>query len=111
MLAELEKLEANLGGVAEMRRQPDAVFIVDLRKEQLAAIRTYRPPFALIAGGRPDQARELEQEGIPTYLHVPSPGLLRAFLRDGARRFVFEGRECGGHVGPRTSFVLWETMI
>ena len=31
--AELEKLEANLGGVADMRRQPDAVFIVDLRKE------------------------------------------------------------------------------
>jgi small subunit ribosomal protein S2 len=29
MLAELEKLEANLGGVAEMRRQPDAVFIVE----------------------------------------------------------------------------------
>jgi acyl transferase domain-containing protein/NAD(P)H-dependent flavin oxidoreductase YrpB (nitropropane dioxygenase family)/NAD(P)-dependent dehydrogenase (short-subunit alcohol dehydrogenase family) len=83
----------------------------EIRKEQLAAIRVYRPPFALIAGGRPDQARELETEGIPTYLHVPSPGLLRAFLRDGARRFVFEGRECGGHVGPRTSFVLWETMI
>jgi acyl transferase domain-containing protein/NAD(P)H-dependent flavin oxidoreductase YrpB (nitropropane dioxygenase family)/NAD(P)-dependent dehydrogenase (short-subunit alcohol dehydrogenase family) len=83
----------------------------EIRKEQLAAIRVYRPPFALIAGGRPDQARELENEGIPTYLHVPSPGLLRAFLRDGARRFVFEGRECGGHVGPRTSFVLWETMI
>jgi acyl transferase domain-containing protein/NAD(P)H-dependent flavin oxidoreductase YrpB (nitropropane dioxygenase family)/NAD(P)-dependent dehydrogenase (short-subunit alcohol dehydrogenase family) len=83
----------------------------EIRKEQLAAIRVYRPPFALIAGGRPDQARELENEGIVTYLHVPSPGLLRAFLRDGARRFIFEGRECGGHVGPRTSFVLWETMI
>jgi small subunit ribosomal protein S2 len=36
MQGELEKLEANLGGVADMRRQPDAVFIVDLRKEQLA---------------------------------------------------------------------------
>src|SRR5881398_810874 len=36
MEAELEKLEANLGGVADMRRQPDAIFIVDLRKEQLA---------------------------------------------------------------------------
>jgi acyl transferase domain-containing protein/NAD(P)H-dependent flavin oxidoreductase YrpB (nitropropane dioxygenase family)/NAD(P)-dependent dehydrogenase (short-subunit alcohol dehydrogenase family) len=83
----------------------------EIRKEQIAAIRACRPPFALIAGGRPDQARELEQAGIPTYLHVPSPGLLRSFLRDGARRFVFEGRECGGHVGPRSSFVLWETMI
>ena len=36
MLGELEKLEANLGGVAEMKRQPDAVFVVDLRKEQIA---------------------------------------------------------------------------
>ena len=36
MEGELEKLHANLGGVADMRRQPDAVFIIDLRKEQLA---------------------------------------------------------------------------
>jgi acyl transferase domain-containing protein/NAD(P)H-dependent flavin oxidoreductase YrpB (nitropropane dioxygenase family)/NAD(P)-dependent dehydrogenase (short-subunit alcohol dehydrogenase family) len=82
----------------------------EIRQEQIEAIRIVKPPFALIAGGRPDQARELEKEGIPTYLHVPSPGLLRMFLRDGARRFVFEGRECGGHVGPRTSFVLWDVI-
>ena len=36
MLAELEKLETNLGGVADMKRLPDAVFLIDLRKEQLA---------------------------------------------------------------------------
>jgi small subunit ribosomal protein S2 len=34
--AELEKLDANLGGVADMKRQPDAVFVIDLKKEQLA---------------------------------------------------------------------------
>ena len=39
---ELEKLNANLGGVADMRRQPDAVFIVDLRKEQLAVREAFR---------------------------------------------------------------------
>lgn len=83
----------------------------ELRAEQLEVIRRYRPPFALIAGGRPDQARSLEADGIATYLHVPSPGLLSLYLQDGARRFVFEGRECGGHVGPRTSFVLWDTMV
>jgi acyl transferase domain-containing protein/NAD(P)H-dependent flavin oxidoreductase YrpB (nitropropane dioxygenase family)/NAD(P)-dependent dehydrogenase (short-subunit alcohol dehydrogenase family) len=82
-----------------------------LRAEQLSVIRDRHPPFALIAGGRPDQARALEDEGIATYLHVPSPGLLRLYLADGARRFVFEGRECGGHVGPRTSLVLWDTML
>jgi small subunit ribosomal protein S2 len=36
MEAELEKLEANLGGVADMKRQPDAVLVIDLKKEQLA---------------------------------------------------------------------------
>jgi acyl transferase domain-containing protein/NAD(P)-dependent dehydrogenase (short-subunit alcohol dehydrogenase family) len=83
----------------------------ELRAEQLAAIEAIRPPVALIAGGRPSQARPLEDKGIATYLHVPSPGLLKLFLSDGARRFIFEGRECGGHVGPRTSFVLWELQL
>jgi small subunit ribosomal protein S2 len=36
MLSELEKLEANLGGVGDLKRQPDAMFVVDLRKEQIA---------------------------------------------------------------------------
>jgi len=36
MVSDLEKLEANLGGVADMKRQPDAVFVIDLKKEQLA---------------------------------------------------------------------------
>jgi small subunit ribosomal protein S2 len=39
---ELEKLNANLGGVADMRRQPDAVFNIDLRKEQLAVREAHR---------------------------------------------------------------------
>src|SRR6266702_6904621 len=42
MQGELEKLDANLGGVADMRKQPDAVFIIDLRKEQLAVREAHR---------------------------------------------------------------------
>lgn len=83
----------------------------ELRSEQLEVVLRHKPPFALIAGGRPDQAQALEAQGIKTYLHVPSPLLLRSFLELGARRFIFEGRECGGHVGPRSSFVLWEAMV
>jgi small subunit ribosomal protein S2 len=49
MEAELEKLEANLGGIADMRRQPDAVFIVDLRKEQLAVREARRLGLPVIA--------------------------------------------------------------
>ncbi|HET8946241.1 MAG TPA: beta-ketoacyl synthase N-terminal-like domain-containing protein, partial [Candidatus Polarisedimenticolia bacterium] len=83
----------------------------ELREEQLRAIHDAPPPFAIIAGGRPDQAASLEARGIATYLHVPSPGMLETFVREGARRFIFEGSECGGHIGPRTSFILWETMV
>ncbi len=49
MLSELEKLEANLGGVADLRRQPDAVFIVDLKKEQLAVREARRLGLPIIA--------------------------------------------------------------
>lgn len=76
----------------------------ETRNAQLEAVRELRPTHAIIAGGRPSQAEALERAGISTFLHVPSPGLLRQFLDAGARRFVFEGSECGGHVGPRASF-------
>ncbi|MBS1953618.1 MAG: SDR family NAD(P)-dependent oxidoreductase [Cyanobacteria bacterium SZAS-4] len=82
-----------------------------LRQEQMEVVSKYRPPFALIAGGRPDQAKALEDMGIKTYLHVPSPMLLESFIEMGSKRFIFEGKECGGHVGPRASFTLWEAMI
>ncbi|KPI07566.1 6-deoxyerythronolide-B synthase [Actinobacteria bacterium OK074] len=83
----------------------------DLRAAQLDAVRELRPSHAIIAGGRPAQAEALEQEGIRTFLHVPSPGLLKQFLDAGSRRFIFEGSECGGHVGPRHSFPLWEAQL
>jgi acyl transferase domain-containing protein/NAD(P)H-dependent flavin oxidoreductase YrpB (nitropropane dioxygenase family) len=83
----------------------------ETRDEQLALLREFKPPLALIAGGRPSQSHPLEDEGISTFLHVPSPGLLELFYKEGARKFIFEGRECGGHVGPRASLVLWESAI
>ena len=49
MLAELEKLENNLGGVADLRKQPDAAFIIDLRKEQLAVREARRLGMPVIA--------------------------------------------------------------
>jgi small subunit ribosomal protein S2 len=51
MAAELEKLETNLGGVDDMKRLPDAIFVVDLKKEQLAireARRLNLPVVALV---------------------------------------------------------------
>ncbi|HEY9823465.1 MAG TPA: beta-ketoacyl synthase N-terminal-like domain-containing protein, partial [Candidatus Sericytochromatia bacterium] len=106
----LQRTKALVGnrswGIGILGFVPQAV-----RDEQLKEVRSVKPPFALIAGGRPDQAAQLEAEGIATYIHVPVPSLLKMFLEQGARRFVFEGRECGGHVGPLSSFLLWESMI
>jgi len=83
----------------------------ELRDEQIGYILEEKPPVVLIAGGRPSQARPLEKAGIRTFLHVPSAALLDVFIKEGGRRFVFEGRECGGHVGPLFSLVLWEKQI
>jgi len=63
MSSELEKLESNLGGVSTMKRQPDAVFIVDLRKEQLAVREAQRlglPVIALVdTNCDPDEATHI----------------------------------------------------
>ncbi|WP_394940524.1 SDR family NAD(P)-dependent oxidoreductase [Psychromicrobium sp. YIM B11713] len=87
-------------------------FADDATKEaQLDIVHQIRPSHAIIAGGRPAQALSLEAVGIKTFLHVPSPALLDQFLTAGARRFIFEGSECGGHIGPRNSFALWEAQL
>jgi small subunit ribosomal protein S2 len=49
MLAELEKLESNLGGVADMKRQPEAMFVLDLRKETLAVREARRLGMPIVA--------------------------------------------------------------
>jgi len=83
----------------------------ELLDEQLAIAARFAPDFAIIAGGRPDQAVQLERAGVPTFLHVPAANLIPTFLQEGARRFIFEGRECGGHIGPLSSFVLWSSIV
>ena len=60
MEADLEKLEANLGGVADMKRQPDAVFVIDLKKELLGVREAHRlgvPVIGLVdTNADPDEA-------------------------------------------------------
>ncbi|GAA3925783.1 hypothetical protein GCM10023085_03800 [Actinomadura viridis] len=83
----------------------------ELREAQLAAVRDVRPPYAMIANGDPAQAASLEAVGIGTYLHVPEPGPLEGLLAGGARKFVFEGRESGGQVGPYGGLALWDAQV
>ena len=83
----------------------------EMRRAQLEIVLRAKPQFAIVAGGRPAHAEELAAAGIEAYLHVPSPVLLGEYLDAGARKFVFEGRECGGHIGPLSSLALWQSAI
>jgi len=47
-LADLEKLETNIGGVADMRRLPSAIFVIDLKAEELAVREARRLKIPLI---------------------------------------------------------------
>jgi small subunit ribosomal protein S2 len=49
MLAELTKLEFNLGGVRDMDRLPDAVFVTDLKTEEIAVREAARLRIPIIA--------------------------------------------------------------
>lgn len=46
---EREKLEKNLGGVREMKNLPDAIFIVDMRKEHIAVSEAKRLGIPIVA--------------------------------------------------------------
>ncbi len=83
----------------------------ELRDQQLRVIEQTRPRFAILAGGRPEQAQQLENVGVAAFVHVSTVTVLTHFLDRGIRRFVFEGRECGGHVGPLPSLLLWEQAV
>src|SRR5207248_9320088 len=49
MTGELEKLDLNLGGVADMRGLPDSLYLIDLRKEQIAVREARRLGLPIVA--------------------------------------------------------------
>jgi small subunit ribosomal protein S2 len=64
--SELEKLEMNLGGVRDMQRVPDAVFIVDLKTEVIALREAERLGIPIIG--------LVDSNCDPTPLSYPVPG-------------------------------------
>lgn len=83
----------------------------ELQLQQFQAIEKIHPQFILVAGGNSTLVKKYEGIGAHVFIHAPSEALLDIFLKDNVHNFVFEGRECGGHVGPLSSFVLWEKSI
>ncbi|MCL2482188.1 MAG: nitronate monooxygenase, partial [Propionibacteriaceae bacterium] len=84
--------------------------VYEAQVEQILAMEK-KPTAVVIAGGRPAQGKRLEQAGIQAFLHVPSANLLDQAIKEGARKFIFEGRESGGHIGPMYSTVLWDKQL
>ncbi len=80
-------------------------------KNHLEMVKKYKVPYALFAGGIPSQVAELEKAGTKTYLHTPSVSMMENAIKNGCKRFIFEGGEAGGHVGTLSSMVLWEDAI
>ena len=80
-------------------------------KSHMETVKACKVPFALFAGGIPSQIIELEKSGTKTYLHTPSISMLKNAMDSGCTRFIFEGKEAGGHVGSLSSLVLWDAAI
>ena len=62
---ELEKLERNLGGIRDMARLPDAVFIIDIKKEHIAVSEANKIGIPIIAVVDTNCDPDLVQYPIP----------------------------------------------
>ncbi len=75
------------------------------------AVKVFPNMMGLVAAGTAEQALQLESLGVPSYLHTPTPGVLRAALANGQRMFLLEGTEAGGHIGQLGGLLLWQACI
>ncbi|MFN3201150.1 MAG: SDR family NAD(P)-dependent oxidoreductase [Bradymonadia bacterium] len=78
------------------------------RDAHIELIKKYRPQSALVAAGTTEQAQQIENFGVPSWLHTPTPNLVQGALAAGATRLILEGSEAGGHVGTLGGLLLWQ---
>jgi malonyl CoA-acyl carrier protein transacylase len=101
---------------AAMQGRPYAMNVLVLeenprRDEQLAWLRTRRPPFVAVAAGEPAFAGALRKDGLEIIYLAADAGLMRLALAAGVRFVVLEGCEAGGHVGRRTTLELAQEAL
>jgi len=112
-----ERTETLLAATAEqMKGKPWGVGLLgfagsQVLEPQFDSIARHSPDFAIVAGARISQIDRLEAMGTRAFAHATAATQLRSYLDDGVTRFIVEGRECGGHIGPMSSFVLWSAVI
>lgn len=78
---------------------------------QIEKVLEVRPDLIVLAGGHSAQIAQFGDLADRVVLHSPTPELFERQLSEGCRRFILEGRECGGHTGPCSSLSLWEGCL
>ena len=78
---------------------------------QIDQVLLSRPNLIVLAGGHPAQITQFGDLADRVILHSPTPEMFERQLAEGCRRFILEGRECGGHTGPCSSLALWEGCL
>lgn len=87
---ELDKLEANIGGIRTMRRTPDIIFVVDINKDDIAikeAQRLHIPVVALV-----DSNCDPALVNFPIPSNDDAPKVIKLFV-DAAADAVIEGKQ------------------
>lgn len=103
---ELEKLERNLGGIRNMAKLPDAVFILDTKKEHIACTEANKLGIPIIAVVDTNCDPDIIQYVIPGNDDAIRSGQLMArVISDAVQegRFIASRRGGGEAVGPRRS--------
>ncbi len=99
---ELEKLQRNLGGLREMTRRPDAIFVLDTKKESIAVTEANKL-------GHPRRGRRRHQRR-PRARAVPDPRQRRRDPRQLAARPGDRRRRRGGSVHRRQAGAVGATV-
>ncbi|MEJ2248742.1 MAG: beta-ketoacyl synthase N-terminal-like domain-containing protein [Candidatus Lokiarchaeota archaeon] len=81
------------------------------RTQHLDAIKKYGPKITLIAAGSPDLGTQVKNQGQIVLFHAPSLSIFKLALKRNLDYLILEGKECGGHIGTLTSFILWENVL
>ncbi len=97
---ELEKLERNLGGIRDMTRLPDAVFIIDIKKEHIAVSEANKMGIPIVA--------VVDTNCDPDQVQFPIPGNDDA-IRSGTLmcRVISEAVAEGRFVASKRSAMLY----
>ena len=99
---ELEKLERNLGGIRDMERLPDAVFVIDTAREHIAVTEANKLGIPIVAVVDTDCDPDVIQYLIPGNDDaIRSGSLMCRIVADAVEegRFIFNSRQ-GGDDGP-----------